>query len=234
MTAATIELRDALNVPDIRPRLIWTDIPFNTGKRQGTAAAGYFDAQPSHVLNALRAWSQILRTDGTMVVCCDYRMAWKVCKRLDHLIYMGEIIWEFGLGKPRETWWPNRHHSLLTFHRGNPKFDPAANPRVRRLAAKPGYPRDKPCGSVWEYTMSNTHPDRVGYPNQKPLEIIEPFIKAHTDEGDLIADPFCGSSTTGIAALINKREYYGSDSNPAAVEVSRQRLRKWLPTDSRI
>jgi len=217
-----------MNPPDIAPMLIWTDIPYNTGKLRQRYTGAYYDNRPAETLDALRKWSAYLHRDGAMVVCCDYRMAPQVCFALQDLgmDYRGEIIWTFGLGRPRTAWWPVRHNNLLTFanRNGNPKYDAAANPRERRLAPKPGYPADKPSGSVWEFTMSNTHPERCGYPDQKPLAIIEPFVLAHTEPGDLVADPFCGSSSTGVAAVRNGRDYYGCDIDSAAVEVSEMRL----------
>lgn len=223
-----LEQRDARDLPNgINPRLLWTDIPYNTGKMQSsTTGMSYRDASPDAVLEALVTWSKALEPDGTMVVCCDYRMAWKVCDALSHMFYRGEIIWEFGLGRPRLSWWPVRHNNLLTFTHGPDVgiFHAEAIPRAKRLAPKAGYRGDKPSGSVWEFTMSNTHPDRVGYPNQKPLEIVLPFVLAHTNPGDLVADPFMGSGTTGVAALKAGRMFYGCDVNVDAVATARLRL----------
>lgn len=222
-----IELRNALDVPEINPMLIWTDIPYNTGKiRTSSFGIRYEDSSPNEVLEALEQWSRILEPNGTMVICCDYRMAWLVCDSLSHMYYRGEIIWEFGLGRPRMNWWPNRHNNLLTFTHTETqgKFDASAIPRAKRLAPRAGYPSDKPSGSVWEFTMNNTHPDRSGYPNQKPIEIVRPFILAHTDPGDLVADPFMGSGTTGVAALEYGRTFYGCDTNPDAIAIAHLRL----------
>jgi DNA modification methylase len=121
-----------------------------------------------------------------------------------------------------------RHNNLLTFTRtaDSGLFDPSAMPKVKRLAPKPGYAETKPAGSVWDFTMSNTHPDRVGYPNQKPLEIVTPFVLAHTAPGDLVVDPFMGSGTTGVAAVRAGRRFLGWDLSGAAVEVARKRLEK--------
>lgn len=222
----TVELRSADNPPNIQPMLIWTDIPYNTGKIMTQGGNSYRDSDPLAVLFALGKWAELLHPNGTMVVCCDYRMASNVVEALTPLEYLGEIIWEFGLGRPRERWWPVRHNNLLTFaHSLNAaQFHHEAVPRVKRLAPKPGYSDDKPSGSVWEFTLSNTHPERVGYPNQKPLAIISPFILAHTSPGELVADPFCGSASTGVAAIMNGRTFYGADTNPQAISIATARL----------
>lgn len=117
---------------------------------------------------------------------------------------------------------------MLTFtkHEHSGKFNLSAVPRTKRLAPKKGYEDTKPAGSVWEYTMSNTSPERVGYPNQKPLSLISPFVLAHTDIGDLVVDPFCGSSSVGAAAIRHNRRYVGCDISTAAIDCSRERLSK--------
>ena len=213
--------------PLIEPlKLIWTDPPFGTGKVQSQGDKFYKDdSDTSYVIDCLRAWVPALASLGTMVVLCDYRLAYKLQPALVDagLTHRGDVIWEFGLGRPRMSWWPNRHNIMMTFTRDEGHFDPAAIPRVKRLAKSPGYPDDKPAGSVWDYTMSNSSAERVGYPNQKPLAIIEPFVLAHTSPGDLVGDPFCGSGSTAIAALMHGRRFVGCDINPQAIEAAQQR-----------
>lgn len=49
------------------------------------------------------------------------------------------------------------------------------------------------------------------HPTQKPLKLFEELIRIHSNEGDLVVDPFVGSGTTAVAAKKLKREYYCSD-----------------------
>jgi site-specific DNA-methyltransferase (adenine-specific) len=226
-----IILGDALEaVKDLSDvRLLWTDPPYGTGKVQKQGDNEFYDPfDTSYVLNVLKACLPAMNENGTIVVCCDYRLATDLTSFMQDCwwTYRGEIIWEFGLGRPRTSWWPVRHNNLLTFTKTEESglFDGSAVPRAKRLAPKPGYSEDKPSGSVWDFTMSNTHPDRVGYPNQKPIEIIEPFVLAHTLPGDLVLDPFCGSGSTGAAALKHGRRFVGIDVSSSAVEVSKKRL----------
>jgi hypothetical protein len=234
MSNYQLELGDAAYFSPIRsslsPMLLWTNPPYGTGKVQRQGDHRFKDqTDTGYVLAAVTSWLPQMHPEGTVVVCCDYRLAPEMVMATKRAgwCYRGEVIWEFGLGRPRSSWWPVRHNNLLTFTRTETsgKFDPDAVPRAKRLAPKPGYAADKPAGSVWEFTMSNTHPQRAGYPNQKPLELVMPFIAAHTNPGDLVLDIFAGSSTTGVAALSAGRRYYGIDNNPAAIEVSRARLK---------
>ena len=213
-----------------KAKLILTDPPFGTGKMQKLGTSAYMDREEHDlVINGLK--SSIVRhldDEGTVAVICDYRLAYDIVPELVTigLVLRGEIIWEFGLGRPRSTWWPNRHNHILTFTWSEKSglFDASAIPRDRRLAPKAGYPEDKPAGSVWQYTMSNTDPQRVEYPNQKSIELLSPFVLAHTNPNDVVLDPFCGSSSVGIAALMNDRRFVGVDANYTAIEVSSKRI----------
>jgi len=225
--------QDACDLPKLYEpiQLIWTDPPFGTGKVQHQGGNKYKDCSDTdYVIEALIGWSRYLADEGVLVTLCDYRLAYDLVPAMveSGLYHRGDIIWEFGLGRPRTSWWPNRHNIISTFTReaNSGKFNPDAIPRVKRIANSPGYPDDKPAGSVWDYTMSNSSSERVGYPNQKPLAVVEPFVKAHTETGDLVMDPFCGSSTTGVAALNLNRKYIGYDTNQDALNISAERLQK--------
>lgn len=211
-------------------KLIFTDPPFGTGKVQKMRSAEYMDElEHDAVLAGIGTCiKKYLHEDGTLAVLCDYRLAYDLVPFVERqgMVLRGEIIWEFGLGRPRTSWWPNRHNHVLTFTwtEDSGLFDASALPRERRLAPKKGYPDDRPAGSVWQYTMSNTDPERVEYPNQKSVRLIEPFILAHTNPGDIVLDPFCGSSSTGAAALTLLRNYVGIDNNEEAIRVSSKRI----------
>jgi site-specific DNA-methyltransferase (adenine-specific) len=69
-----------------------------------------------------------------------------------------------------------------------------------------------------------TGAERVGYPTQKPEALLERIIRASSNEGDLVLDPFCGSGTTLVAAQRLGRRWIGIDSSPVAIDLSRRRL----------
>ena len=68
--------------------------------------------------------------------------------------------------------------------------------------------------------------ERVGYPTQKPLALLERIIRASTNEGDMVLDPFCGCATTCIAAHNLKRGYVGIDISEASYVLNVYRLYK--------
>lgn len=78
---------------------------------------------------------------------------------------------------------------------------------------------------VWTGTLTPQKEKAEGkHPTQKPLYILERIIEASTVEGDLILDPFCGSSSTGVAAKRLKRTYIGIDKEQEYIDLSVRRL----------
>ena len=68
--------------------------------------------------------------------------------------------------------------------------------------------------------------ERVGYPTQKPLALLERIIKASSNEGDMVLDPFCGCATACVAAENLDRKWLGIDLSEKAVELVNMRLQQ--------
>ena len=66
--------------------------------------------------------------------------------------------------------------------------------------------------------------ERTGYPTQKPLALLERIIKASSDPGSIVLDPFCGCATTCVMADALNRSWVGIDVSPKAAELVRQRI----------
>lgn len=80
---------------------------------------------------------------------------------------------------------------------------------------------------VWEGPLTKKAEKTEGkHPTQKPVYLLERIILASTNEGDVILDPFCGSSTTGVAAKQLGRKYIGIDNCEEYIELSKNRLIK--------
>ena len=72
--------------------------------------------------------------------------------------------------------------------------------------------------------IAPTAKERVDYPTQKPVALMERIIQASSNPGDVVLDPFCGSGTTCVAANNVGRRFIGVDMNADAVRVARERL----------
>ena len=83
---------------------------------------------------------------------------------------------------------------------------------------------NKQMKDVWTTSLTKPSEKKSGkHPTQKPLEILDKIIMASTKENDLILDPFCGSSTTGISANRLNRKYIGIDNSKEYLELSKRR-----------
>lgn len=74
--------------------------------------------------------------------------------------------------------------------------------------------------------------ERLGYPTQKPLSLLERIIRASSNEGDLVLDPFCGCGTAIVAAHRVKRRWIGIDVTYLAIDLIEDRLRNEFPATS--
>ena len=85
-----------------------------------------------------------------------------------------------------------------------------------------------PLQAIWTdiNAINSRARERVGYPTQKPLALLERIIKASSNEGDLVLDPFCGCATACVAAEQLGRKWVGIDISPKAVELVNMRLKQ--------
>ncbi|MYD43792.1 MAG: hypothetical protein F4W90_07865, partial [Gammaproteobacteria bacterium] len=82
-------------------------------------------------------------------------------------------------------------------------------------------------GNVWgDINPARKNTEATGYPTQKPLALLERIIKASSNEGDIVLDPFCGCATTCIAAERLERQWIGIDVSHKAYDLVRERLDK--------
>ena len=83
-----------------------------------------------------------------------------------------------------------------------------------------------PVGNIWTDIsyLSSRSSERTGYPTQKPLALLERIIKASSNEGDMVLDPFCGCATTCVAAEMFGRKWSGIDKSVKAFALAKKRL----------
>ena len=84
-----------------------------------------------------------------------------------------------------------------------------------------------PVQDVWNdvQAIRSWHKEKIGYPTQKPIALVERIIKASSNDGDVVLDPFCGCATSLIAAEKLERQWVGIDLSPKAVELVHDRLK---------
>ncbi len=86
--------------------------------------------------------------------------------------------------------------------------------------------RGRPMGDVWNdiSPINSRAQERIGYPTQKPVALLDRIIRASSNEGDIVLDPFCGCATTLAAADRLKRSWLGIDISPKAAELVVRRI----------
>ena len=89
---------------------------------------------------------------------------------------------------------------LTTQERKYVLSDGGGGTRVRRYLEE-AMAYGKPVDDVWDIPkLNNSSKEHLGYPTQKPLALLERIVKAGSNRGDVIFDPFCGCATTLVAA----------------------------------
>jgi DNA modification methylase len=91
-----------------------------------------------------------------------------------------------------------------------------------------------PITTVWTDIppINSQAQERLGYPTQKPLALLERIIESSSNEGDLLLDPFCGCGTTIHAAQKLNRPWIGIDITHLAISLIEKRLRDAFPNIS--
>jgi len=120
-----------------------------------------------------------------------------------------------------EEWW--NEGRILTKSDGTPRLDGL---KVY-LDTLPG----KAIDSVWTDIdrVSNTGAERIGYPTQKPIALLDRIIQSSTKLGDVVFDPFCGCGTAVHAASKLRRQWIGIDITHVAIQVIEDRLTRFCP-----
>jgi site-specific DNA-methyltransferase (adenine-specific) len=105
---------------------------------------------------------------------------------------------------------------------------PGAVPRFKRYLDEQ---RGIPLGDVWTdiFPLNSQAQERLGYPTQKPLALLERIIKASSKPDDVILDPFCGCGTTVHAAEKLGRRWVGIDVTHLAISLVERRLKDAFP-----
>ncbi len=138
--------------------------------------------------------------------------------------------------------------TIYTDYSETTNIDQILQKRVRDKNGKTVYAKDEngrtinsdikkgvPLNDVWEIPYLNPKAkERVGYPTQKPILLLERIIEIASNEGDTILDPFCGSGTTLVAGKLNNRNVIGIDISQDAIELTKSRLNNPIKSESNL
>jgi len=166
-----------------------------------------------------------------------------------------EIIWNVGSVsgfKSQVKGWVRQHDTILYYIKSenftfNKQYTPYKEDYIKKmfrykdddgrlyrkrrggkqyLDERPGNVVGDVWNDIYSYQTRTRSKEYLGYPTQKPIELLERIILASSNEGDIVADFFCGSGTTLAVAQKLNRMWIGTDNNPKAIELCKDRLNK--------
>lgn len=180
----------------------------------------------------IEACHRILKPGGTLWVSGTYHSIYQCGYALQLLGFkiLNDIAWFKPNASPNLSgrYFTASHETLIWARKGE-----KTKHTFNYLAMKNGnhHQRDRlknehrQMRSVWSISTPHASEKIFGkHPTQKPLELLDRVIEASTYDGDLILDPFTGSSTTGVAAVRRGRSFIGIDMDQSFLDLSIRRL----------
>ncbi|MDR2437024.1 MAG: site-specific DNA-methyltransferase [Endomicrobium sp.] len=206
------------------------------------------DSYINMIYERLILMHHLLAKDGTLYIHCDWRVNGYIRLILDEIFsrvnFRNEIIWVYTGPTPTSRDFPRKHDTLFRVVNSDSYIFNSDDIRIsyksdfteaRGVHGKKDYDLQTQIirhekGKIpedWWSDISNVSAWRnelLGYPTQKPEKLIERIIKASSNEGDLIADFFCGSGTTAAVAEKLGRKWIATDIGKFAIHTTRKRL----------
>jgi site-specific DNA-methyltransferase (adenine-specific) len=142
-----------------------------------------------------------------------------------------QFEWRGVTPPPHRSWGASREQLEAWYKEGRILLRKDGKPRFDGLKVYLDETPGKQVGTVWDSIdrIKNTSGERLGYPTQKPLALLERIISASSNEGDLVLDPFCGCGTTVHAAEKLNRRWIGIDITHLAIHLIKRRLNEAFP-----
>jgi site-specific DNA-methyltransferase (adenine-specific) len=239
---------DSMNIlaqlPENSIDMIFADPPYNlsnggftvhagkmvsVNKGNWDVSKGFQDDYEFHY-RWMEACRRVLKPEGTLWVSGTYHSIYQCGHALQSLGYhiLNDIAWF----KPNAS--PNlsgrfftASHETLIWARKDKKAKHTFNYKLTREGHWPEDALKKPglqMRSVWSMGTPKPSEKKHGkHPTQKPIDLLRRIVLSSTDVGDIILDPFAGSSTTGLAATANKRKFIGIDLEKDYLDLSIKR-----------
>ena len=180
----------------------------------------------------IQACRRVLKPEGTLWVSGTYHSIYACgfAMQVEKFHILNDISWFKPNGSPNLSGrYFTASHETLIWARKDKK---AKHHFEYKLMKEGDWPEDamkKPglqMRSVWSLPTPKKEEKKFGkHPTQKPLDLLRRVVLASTKPGDVILDPFTGSSTTGIAAAMYDRKFIGIDMEEAYLDLSVKRYK---------
>lgn len=228
--------------------LVVTSPPYFMGKEYDRSiSAADFEAEVRTLFPLLK---RVLKPNGMICWQVGYHIENGVVLPLDWLIdrvfrkyssvkLRNRIIWTFGHGEHCTRRFSGRHETILAYSLGDKfYFDLDAVRQPQKYPGKRHYkgpnkgelsgnPLGKNPGDVWEIpNVKSKHIEKTAHPCQFPVALAGRLIKAFCPPGGLVLDPYAGSGSTAVAAIMEGRQFAGCDISEAYVGIANERIEK--------
>lgn len=199
----------------------------------------------SYMAERLALCRLLLKETGSIYLHCDpyanYYLRLLMNCIFGEECFRNEIIWSYRTGGVSKRWFARKHDTIFCYGKTSQdkktQAEPALRTKFNAIEEKSylthkygfstikieedegGYYRMAQMRDVWEIpALRGNQPEAQGYPTQKPEALLERIVKASSNAGDLVLDPFCGCGTTGVAAVNLERRFVGIDVSLTSVE----------------
>lgn len=163
----------------------------------------------------IKEYSSLLKKDGCMIIFCSYLYISYIIDELknNNIDIKDILVWQKSNPMPRNVnrryvqdmefaIWAVKKNSKWTFNK----------------------PKDIPYLRSTFKTSLVSGSEKTGHPTQKSLTLMKEIIKIHTNENDIILDPFMGSGTTALAAIENNRKFIGIEIDEKYFNLAKKRI----------
>ena len=142
-----------------------------------------------------------------------------------------QFEWRGVTPPPHRSWGASKEQLEAWFAEGRILLRQDGKPRMDGLKKYLDEMKGKQVGTVWSDIdrITNTAGERLGYPTQKPLTLLERIIAASSNKGDVVLDPFCGCGTAVHAAQKLGRNWIGIDVTHLAIGLIEKRMKDAFP-----
>ena len=183
---------------------------------------------------------RILKPTGSIYLHCDPTASHYLKAVMDAIFgwrnFINEVLWLYKTGGMSRRWFGRKHDNVLfyaksaeyTFHPLKEKSYLSHKygfSNVEISQDENGFYTLAGMRDYWDVpALRGNQPETVGYPTQKPIALYERMVKASSNEGDIVLDPFAGCATTLVAAEKLGRHWVGIDIWEGAHDLVRKRL----------
>jgi len=186
-------------------------------------------------------WQVGYHVNTRNVIPLDF-LIFDILKGYKDIYLKNRIIWQYGHGLHSAKRFSGRHEVILWFTKGKDNnifhLDPVRVPQKYpgkkyykglNKGEFSGNPLGKNPSDVWEIpNVKANHIEKTSHPCQFPVALVQRLVLALSDEGGAVLDPFMGSGSTGVAALLGKRRFIGIEISKKYLLIAKERCEEVL------